>query len=460
MSNKREAYFKMNKQKIWDDQLFMNDLGPRLTGSKAHKCYIQFIKKELEKIGLQYVTDSYKMNRWEAKACKLSIRYGSKTKDIPLSSYYPYSGSTDGIDGELFFCRSNKDLEKAAGKIAIYPVKNVKIPAMYLFKKWRGYRDHQSKLPFLIQHPVINAAIKGPDLSVAEKFGVKAVICVFENQSAELSYRQYLPFTEPQHQCPTVWVSHTEGAVLKERAKEGASAHLILEAEQEKTASETVYAVLPGEDEGKETIIINTHTDGPNAIEENGGIALLHLADFFSRMPISQRKRTLVFVFVTGHFQLPQFGMGEQQATSRWLNDHREWWDGKGDHFKAIAGITIEHLGCMEWTDQNRSGLYQATENIEREIVYASNDKLNDLYWDATEDRTQLRSSTFKADSRFYFGEGEPLYQAGIPSLSFVPAPLYLCAAGENGEIDKIDADLFVEQTITFAKVIERLIQN
>jgi hypothetical protein len=44
-----------------------------------------------------------------------------------------------------------------------------------------------------------------------------------------------------------------------------------------------------------EVIIVNTHTDGPNATEENGGLGILALAKYFSRLPKIERRRTLVF---------------------------------------------------------------------------------------------------------------------------------------------------------------------
>ena len=54
-----------------------------------------------------------------------------------------------------------------------------------------------------------------------------------------------------------------------------------------------------------ENIIINTHTDGPNATEENGGLGLLALARHLAGLP--SRNRDMYFALVTGHFQLPQF---------------------------------------------------------------------------------------------------------------------------------------------------------
>jgi hypothetical protein len=48
-------------------------------------------------------------------------------------------------------------------------------------------------------------------------------------------------------------------------------------------------------------------------------------------------KRTLVFVFVTGHLRLPAV-TGHGQAATAWLTAHPEWWSGKnGPHGRSLA---------------------------------------------------------------------------------------------------------------------------
>jgi len=56
---------------------------------------------------------------------------------------------------------------------------------------------------------------------------------------------------------------------------------------------------------------------------------------------------------VTGHFQIlqfmkdipnPRFVLGND-ATSRWMFDHPNIYQ------NALAGVTLEHLGCTMWTD-------------------------------------------------------------------------------------------------------------
>ena len=59
-------------------------------------------------------------------------------------------------------------------------------------------------------------------------------------------------------------------------------------------------ATLPGDGAPTRSLIVNTHTDGQNALEENAGIACVELAEHYAALPQSARKRTLVFSGVTG----------------------------------------------------------------------------------------------------------------------------------------------------------------
>src|SRR5439155_1185445 len=73
-------------------------------------------------------------------------------------------------------------------------------------------------------------------------------------------------------------------------------ARLTLSATRTTVPTPAVTAILPGASD--ETIIFNTHTDGQGFVEENGGVAFVHLARHFaSRRP----RRTLVFAAWPGH---------------------------------------------------------------------------------------------------------------------------------------------------------------
>jgi hypothetical protein len=56
-----------------------------------------------------------------------------------------------------------------------------------------------------------------------------------------------------------------------------------------------------------------------------------------------------------------------------------------------------------------------------------------------------------------FFGEGNALAVAGVPTAAFMAAPDYLCAASPNGCIDKLSAELMHVQLQALAKALHRM---
>ena len=53
-----------------------------------------------------------------------------------------------------------------------------------------------------------------------------------------------------------------------------------------------------------------------------------------------------------------------------------------------------------------------------------------------------------------HFGEGQSLFNVGIPEIALVTSPDYLCVESENHEMDKFDEELMFEQTDSFIKMV------
>lgn len=450
------------REKIVELEQKMLGCGPRLTGSKAHKDFIELIKKELTDIGLKVRKDTLTMKkRWEPMKWELSIENDGEEKTIiPDATYYPYSGSTppEGVCGKLIYCGKNNvgSFLGSYNKIAVVKMSVFEAGAGLIFKK-RSVIPENYVPPKKLASPVVSSFVFPPMLKRAKLMGAKGVICIMTGCSDDNAAHQYLPFITGYKDCPALWVNESQGEMILKAEKKGATANLTLVANiEEKVSTETVFTVLEGRNT-KETILINTHTDGTNAFEENGFIALLSLAKHFSSIPKENRKRTYVFSFVTGHFQLPQFGSAMNQATNRFLKKHKEFWNGKDGNAKAVAGISIEHLGCSEWRDSEDHKSFDKISDIDPELVFVANKKLNDIYIKATEGRKNIKIMTLRPKNLVYFGEGQPMYIAGIPTISLVPGPDYLCTNSPDGYVDKINYDLMEEQIETFKNCIELL---
>jgi len=100
------------------------------------------------------------------------------------------------------------------------------------------------------------------------------------------------------------------------------------------TEGQKVIAAAKEHKEGEnnnESIIINIHTDGVNVIEENGAVCIC-------------------------------------------MEGNRELWDGENGHMKAIAGITVVHLGSIVWKD-DASGYNTPTGEISTEYTYVGTER-------------------------------------------------------------------------------------
>ncbi len=451
--------FNISKSEMLSGVEKMNSFGTRLTGSKGHTAFINYLKDEIAKMGLTVFSDPFYFKRWEEKFSSIEIFDGNEIMNIPVSSAYPYSGRTpeEGIAEELVFVGKITDLRKVTGKIAVFEISNVNfLPSEIAFDKRSSYPE-DVVLPKKYEGPVITSFVQCFYGIISKLAKAKAVILIWKGLHDDCVKGQYLSFIMDYQNIPMLWVNQTEGKKLISAAKKKQKARLVLSAEVEENAfTESFYCIMKGKN-AKETVVVNTHTDGTNCVEENGPIALLQL---IKNLKDQKLERTHIFLFTTGHFRLPHFEdirTGSFQASSRWLAMHREFWDGKKDHFKCVANLTVEHLGCKEWREID--GEYKHTGQQDVELVYTGNTFVDMLYLDTVKSRQNVRTMTLRGHNFLHFGEGQNFFTMRIPEISLVPAPYYLCAVSDTHEMEKLDIDLMTEQTETFAKLIEKLEQ-
>ena len=441
-----------SKEAVLADMHRMNGFGTRLTGAKGQNDFVAFLKKRAQDMGYQTYSDLYSFDRWEAQRSAVTIHRIRGDEPVEVSSVWPYSGETGpcGVTGEVVevFGKHINYLH-ARNKIALVTVSDLgRIPSGIAFNQ-RGAYPGGTNIPAFYKGPVATSFVNIPFLQVAKAAGVKAVICIWKGMSRGMVQGQYLPFIQDYQGIPALWVCEEEGEKLREAARSKDKVTLVLEAKKEKNAaSESFYCVKRGKNP-TEAIIVNTHTDGVNCVEENGPVALLAMMDYLKDVELS---RSVIFVFVTGHFRLPAFKQNDIQATSKWLKNHRDLWDGRSGHIKAVAGVAVEHLGCREWKDVD--GVYQETNPIDIEIVYTGNRTMDGIYYKALEGRTLVRTVTLRGHNILHFGEGQPLMNVGIPQIALVTAPDYLTAVADDHQMSRFSIDLMYEQLQTFLKAV------
>ena len=498
----------------WQEQLVR--FGTRYTGSHGHAAYVDWLASQLGDVpGLTVRTDRLTFNRWLARDYALRVRVPAPigaSGPVPLTYYYPYSGQTPagGVTAKLTDLGTYTPAAPgpaapgstaafwtpAKGAIALVrtppPVFSLNIgqtatggyePGKTSAQAAADYTAYAAALP----HPAWQGIFAPVPLLDARNAGVLGIICVWTGLPDEEVIHQYNPFITPYPAasglaapgdpgCPAVWVGDATGARLARLAASGqATATLVLTADiTAGAATETVWGWLKGSGATGENIIINTHTDGPNATEENGGLGLLALARYLAGLP--SRNRDIYFALVTGHFQLPQFTRAVpdpknvvvgNDAISVWMLDHP-------DIYRAAAlGVTVEHLGATMWQDV--AGQYVPTGGSDWGTTYTmQHNPLNAA--NAEQDAYLSAVAAVNADGwpdypvatvrpgaiPVYLGEGAPLYTAGLGTVSLCPSPTYLLQAGSAQhphllDLDKLDKHLMYGQILAFARTIRAL---
>lgn len=434
----------------------MNSFGPRYTGSKAHQSFIESLKAEIRAMGFEVYSDPFYFKRWECKESSLCVM-GESELDIPVSSVHPYSGVTgdEGIEAELCHFKGVSDIKNVKDKIAVFEISNIDfIPSEIAFDKRSSYPADVA-MEAKYEGPVITTFVKFVYGLLAKAGKAKAAVFVWKNLHDDCVKGQYLPFILEYQGLPILWVNETDGMTLLKAADEKKKARLVLRAEIEEHAyTESFYCVKKGKKEG-ESVIINTHTDGNNCVEENGPVAIIEM---LKALKDKDLERTHIFVFTTGHFRLPSFkdiSTGSFQSVSRWMAMHRQLWDGKHGHLRCVANLTLEHLGCKEW--RTVEGEYKYTGKPDLELVYTGNKVMDKLYIDTVKERETVRTMTLRGHNMLHFGEGQNFFTMGVPGICLVPAPYYLCAESESHEMEKFDPELMRQQTQTYMTLVDKI---
>jgi PA domain len=429
-----------SQKEVWDWQVWMAKLGPKYTGNAAHTEFVEFLATHLKEAGLDVAREHYTLPRWEAKRWEIRVN-GSK---VPVTSYFPYSGETPavGVTGELVYAghAPSFNLNGLEGKIALVDFTTNVRKFGEMYEPWGIYPpDAHFPAEFKPARGGVN------DLTPFKKAGAVGVIIAWTDVSDANAQDQYTPFSRPPQGVPGLYVGRETGAKLKPLAGSGAKATVVLEANvHPDTPTDTLLAMLPGTS-GDEVIIVNTHTDGPNATEENGGIGILALAMYFAKIPKSERKRTLVFPLTTGHFAGP------------WVPSMRGIIQKYPDLIKkAVAALTVEHLGCREWAD-DATLHYRATGENEWAVAITESAGTGRALVDALQGSGDKKTAVVNPVHGGWLGEGGGLARAGVPTIGYIPQPNYLLAGPANGCIEKLSAERLRAEIEVFAKVIHTM---
>ncbi|KAJ7636849.1 hypothetical protein FB45DRAFT_907485 [Roridomyces roridus] len=434
-------------------------LQARLTGSPTHNILIAHIESSLKAIGFFVQSDTISFSYNDPPVVQPILAVHGQLQSIQLAGAIPYSGTNlSTVTGKLVNVMTTNssaatDWAPAKGAIAIANLTNTALNFNTLFGTWSTL---PVPFPAAIGVPAVSA-VGGTNLAAAADAGVRGVVYVWDGISTELADAQYIPFQESNPAIPGVFVATSKAAEqLVAAAASGSTGTLSLpEVRIPNVHSRTLYVVVPGTDKSlrNETAILSTHTDGVNALEENGHIALLHYAKQLKAHP---PRRTTILLFVTGHMHYGQLVPAPQRATNVWLSAHPELWNGTVGK-TAVFGSCVEHLGGVKFVENLSKNTYTITDALEPEWLFASSSSLASLtqeLWSGVEPNITrvLNPNTGQIPQS---GEGRPLLVAGIPEVSLVTSPPWLLKIyGKDFDERKlINTEALARQVLSFERI-------
>lgn len=423
---------------VADHERFLSSITPCFTGSAAHKRFLDWAQGQLEQAGLAVQRRTLRFDYQELRSWGVNLN----GRDPGPIGVWPYSGTTGpgGVTAPLYYAGSSTspDLGGAAGKIVLIDFSLLTQPVVDSYIVRDIYPPSEIDAWGQAQHPDVVATFQGPPNNAAiQAAGAVGLIAMWPGVTDESAAYQNAPFTARPVGLPGVWVGAGNRAKLLAAARAGQSATLVLdEPLHPGTSTDNLWTVVPGATD--EVIIVNTHTDGCNAVEENGLIGVVALARYFARR---QNRRTMVFVGTTGHF-----GHGLVPGTATFIAEQSDLVS------RAVACVTIEHLGATEWVDHP----YRPTGKNQWMWVYTPYAPGANVFAEAVGGTGALRAMAVDPKA-LYFGEGHPFFNAGVPTISWLSGPTYLFTSPPGGEIGKVNLDNMYGELITLARCVTTL---
>lgn len=444
--------------------------GNRPTGSIAAHGYIGVLEETLTGIlGPDNVTrEAFTFTKWEEPApgnVSLALGQGADSDPVPVASYIPYSGTTgpQGISAPLVYLGADTDPATVAaadvqGKIALVDVPPV--PLTTGIFEAIAYYEHDPggtvdpatayDRTWISQIPLLRM------IEALEAAGAAGMVAVLDLPPA-MAEGAYFPYEGEVLGLPGLFVDRETGDRLKQAAgPTGTPARLTLETTVDDDAtSYNLIGTIPGQSD--ETILLHSHTDGPNSIEDNGPWAAMALAGYFQQVPKEDRARTIRVVLTDGHFA---GGFSGGVGAWRFVEAHED--DILAD---TVAAISLEHLGARELLE-GPDGSFELTGlNEPAGLFMPENQALVDASIDMLQ-REDLRRhlvlrpfepSTEDPSQRVWPGEGMVFHLSGIPTIQFIAGPTYLLTWGQPTTDALTDYELMWRQLRGFAQLVTDL---
>lgn len=290
----------------------------------------------------------------------------------------------------------------------------------------------------------------------AVKRGASAIILILRDQPSKY-YSHYAPYDAVFKEIPGLFVGKYEGMELRKMAQQGKEATVVLDGKVEPGHMANVWGVLPGQSE--DVILITCHHDSPHkgAVEDGAGICqILTQAWAWSRVPLKDRPKTIVFVGSAGHFYGAWGGYHFVKAHPEIMK-------------RAKILLTLEHLAAKE-VEEGPDGEYVFTGNPSLTQMFIADDPKTIAAAMKALKKKPAKSTVvmstfggflptdalgFVVASSGASPETEFNIEKSIPFISWISSIHYLLDEGDT--LDKVDKDNLRPIAETVTEIVKNL---
>jgi hypothetical protein len=464
-----------NVADLQQSEAFLAKLGARPTGSRTQAEYIDWIRTQLAGVqGINYSTLKYRIHRWSPGKASLALRINGHRARLPIADAIPYSRPTGrkGVAGPAVYVPADQQITAAnsAGRIVIRDAPAGSVPYYDLFLpvvSWETYDPHNTIDPTgNLFGDFINYLPRVADLRAAATAGAKGIVFVKDRPRRQL-IGHYEPYEGEAWKVPGVFLGSDEGKRIEDAIAAGQhpSVRIVNRASFKDVTTPSLEVTLPGQ--SAQRIVIDSHTDGTNAVEDNGPIAMVAMVHYFASLPIECRPRTIQFAFSTAHFYqrvkdpAVRDGGAEQLA---------EQLDRDYDKGTVSAVVVLEHLGARDFEPVARTDGGPGTELKDtglRAIQFIGVTPSPSLV--STVDtvvrgydmqRTILLQGSDAPGNSVpshcsFGGEGTPYERHLLPTIGVIAAPQFLYDPAV--ELAGIDINVMHSEMLGFTELINRM---
>ena len=440
----------------------LDAFGLRPTGSPAQAAFVRSIERRMQRLeAIEMRSIPYEIPGWYERGS--ALRAGRET--LPTAGAVPYSKPATGR-GRLVYIPHGESLadHDIAGKIVVRDAVPGSIPnAAFTALMWWAWDPGATFVPDETgnyERDFVSYMERVDDLHAAGDGRAAGVVFV-HGFPRKLVDHQYAPYEGEHWRVPAVQVGVDEGERLKALAAQGANGRVQVRADKRKAHTRTLIARLPGMSDDR--IVIESHTDGMNAIWDNGPLGIMELAEHFASLPRECRPRTIEFVFTTAHLH-QRLDPSERDGGAE---DYAEQLDREYDEGKVALVMAMEHMGAREFAAVPRpDGLpgrtLEPTGKTEPTGIFVGESPALIARLAEAVTRHDLRRTLALRGADLpgvhfpphhsFGGEGTPYNHHLLPTIALVTGPWSLYNPSFGAEA--IDPELMRRQTIVYADLV------